>query len=337
MVLIRKNALTSAIGRQRADWSDLRVFYAVVEMGSITQAAAALGLTQPTVTRRIEDLETRLGAKLLNRTPEGLSLTEAGELVYDRVLTMERSAGAIERLVFNKDREDEGKVGVMAPDGVASFILAPNLPDFLRTNPRITVSLDCGFWPDSPLSTDIDISLQFDPVTNPDVQAVPIATFHYGLYAARSYVDLYGAPTSLAQSAEHRYVHHPAQKRQKENWGNKWVAFQGLANVSFESNCSAATLAAIKHGAGIGALPTAIYEVEPDLVMLDLPTTLKTTLWMCFHRDAARTTRVRRVMDWMEQLFDQRTKPWFRSEFIHPSEFAGWTHALTAEAEESAA
>ncbi len=332
MVLIRKNALTSVIGRQRADWSDLRVFYAVVEMGSITQAAAALGLTQPTVTRRIEELEGRLGAKLINRTAEGLSLTEAGELVYDRVLTMERSAGAIERLVFNKDREDEGRVGVLAPDGVASFILAPNLPDFLRTNPKISVSLDCGFWPDSPLSSEIDVTLQFDPVSNPDVAATPIATFHYGLYAAQSYIDLYGKPTSLAQSAEHRYIHHPAQKRQKDKWDAKSVAFQGLANVAFESNCSAATLAAIKNGAGIGALPTAIYEVEPDLVMLDIPSQLKTTLWMCVHREAVRTARIRRVMDWMGTVFDQRTKPWFRSEYVPPSEFATWGNAITAEA-----
>jgi DNA-binding transcriptional LysR family regulator len=329
MVLIRKNALTSAIGRQRADWSDLRVFYAVVELGSITQAAAALGLTQPTVTRRIEELEGRLGAKLLNRTAEGLSLTEAGELVYDRVLTMERSAGAIERLVFNKDREEEGRVGVLAPDGVAAFILAPNLPDFLRTNPKIAVSLDCGFWPDSPLSSEIDVSLQFDPVSNPDVIATPIATFHYGLYASQSYIDLYGAPASLAQSAEHRYIHHPAQKRQKEKWGQKWQAFQGLAQVSFESNCSAATLAAIKNGAGIGALPTAIHEVEPDLVMLDLPHGVKATLWMCVHSDAVRTARIRRVMDWMTSIFDQRTKPWYRSEFVHPSEFATWSTVTT--------
>jgi DNA-binding transcriptional LysR family regulator len=324
MVLIRKNALTSVIGRQRADWSDLRVFYAVVEMGSITQAAAALGLTQPTVTRRIEELEGRLGAKLLNRTAEGLSLTEAGELVYDRVMTMERSAGAIERLVFNKDREEQGRVGVLAPDGVAAFVLAPNLPDFLRTNPKISVSLDCGFWPDSPLSSEIDVSLQFDPVSNPDIVATPIATFHYGLYAAQSYIDLYGAPTSLAQSTEHRYIHHPAQKRQKEKWDSKALAFQGMVNISFESNSSAATLAAIRNGAGIGALPTAIYEVAPELVMLDMPHQLKTTLWMCVHRDASRTARIKRVMEWVGTVFDQRAKPWFRTEFIPPSEFPDW-------------
>jgi DNA-binding transcriptional LysR family regulator len=331
MTLIRKNALTSGIGRHRADWSDLRVFWAVVELGSITQAATALSLTQPTVTRRIEELETRLGTKLLNRTPEGLAMTEAGQLVYDQVLTMERSASAIERLVLNKDRQDEGRVGILAPDGVAGFVLAPALPDFLRTNPKIFISLDCGFWPDSPLSQDVDISLQFDESSNPDVIATPVATFHYGLYAAREYIDLYGAPTSLAQSAGHRYVHHPAQKRQKEKWTRKFEAFQGLATISFESNSSAATLAAIKHGAGIGALPTAIHAVEPDLVMLDVPPFAKAVLWMCMHRDVAKTARIKRVTDWIGEVFDQRTKPWYRAEFVHPSEFAGWSKPAKAQ------
>lgn len=331
MALIRKNALHSGIGRHRADWSDLRVFWAVVELGSVTQAATALGLTQPTVTRRLEELEHRLGAKLLNRTPDGLSLTEAGALVHDQVTTMERSAAAVERLVLDKDREEEGRVGLLAPDGVAGFVIAPALPDFLRANPKISISLDCGFWPDSPLSSEVDIALQFDPVTNPDVQAIPVATFHYGLYAARSYIDLYGAPTTLAQCADHRYVHHPAQKRQKDKWGPKTEAFQMLANVSFESNSSAATLMAIRNGAGIGALPTAIHAVDPDLVMLDLPSFAKAELWMCMHRDAARTGRIKRVTDWLGEVFDQRTKPWYRAEFIHPSEFAAWTPPAKAQ------
>ena len=85
MAPIRKRDLLRGVARQRADWSDLRVFWAVVELGNFTQAARALGMTQPTVTRRIDDLENRLGAKLLHRDAGAVSLTQAGELVYDVV------------------------------------------------------------------------------------------------------------------------------------------------------------------------------------------------------------------------------------------------------------
>jgi len=290
-------------------------------------------MTQPTVTRRIDDLEVRLGAKLLHRDAGTLTLTAAGELVFDHVSTMESTSSAIERLVFNKDREEEGQVGIVAPDAVGSFVLAPALSDFLRINPKITLSLDCGFYPESVVSGHVDIALQFDEATNPEVVARPLAFFHYALFASQSYLDTYGVPTSWGGVADHRYVHHAAQQRQKNQWALKFAAFQGLANVAFEANSSAATLLAVKHGAGIGAMPTAVYSVAPELVMLDIAPIARLTLWMCVHRDLARSARIRRVSEWLTTVFDARTRPWYRPEFIHPSEFEEWTSpALAGEA-----
>jgi DNA-binding transcriptional LysR family regulator len=331
MGVMRKKNLRRAVTRQRADWSDLRVFWAVVELGSFTQAAQALGMTQPTVTRRIEDLENRLGTKLLHRDAGAITLTEAGELAYDQVGTMESCSASIERLVLNKDKEEEGRVGLLAPDAVGGFILAPSLPDFMRTNPRISLSLDCGFWPDSVINGHVDIALQYDEGGGSDVVATPIAYFHWALFASRAYLDLYGAPTSFGAVADHRYVHHSAQHRQKDGWATKFAAFQGLANVTFESNSSAATLLAVKYGAGIGAMPTVVGDIEPDLVMLDIHPIARLTLWMCVHRDTARLARVRRVTEWLQTVFDARTKPWYRPEFIHPSEFADWPGRTVAD------
>jgi DNA-binding transcriptional LysR family regulator len=330
---IQKKELMRGVARHRADWSDLRVFWAVVELKSFTQAARALGMTQPTVTRRLEDLENRLGAKLLHRDAAGLTLTQAGELVYDHVATMESSSSAIERLVFNKDRQEEGHVGMVASDAVGAFILAPALPDFLRKNPKITVSLDCGFYPESVISGHADISLQFEEATGAEVISTPMAYFHYALFASQSYLDLYGSPTSWGGVADHRYVHHAPHQMQKSQWALKFVAFQGLANVCFESNSSAATLMAVKNGAGIAAMPTAVCSVEPSLVMLDMPPIARVTMWMCIHRDLARSARIKRVMEWLEESFDARTKPWFRPEFVPPAHFATWGASAGAGAE----
>jgi DNA-binding transcriptional LysR family regulator len=328
---MRKNDLIRAVTRQRADWSDLRVFWAVVELKSFTQAARALGMTQPTVTRRMDDLERRLGAKLLHRDAGALSLTEAGEMVYDQVATMESCSASIERLVVNKDREEEGRVGLLAPDAVGGFILAPALPDFVRINPKISLSLDCGFWADSVVSGHVDIALQFDESASPDVVATPIAHFHYALFASRAYLDIYGAPTSWGGVADHRYVHHSAQSRQKDEWASKFIAFRDLANVTLESNSSAATLLAVKNGAGIGAMPTVVGDIEPELVMLEFAPIARVTLWMCVHRETARLARVRRVTEWLRTVFDARTKPWYRPEFVHPSEFADWPRRVRTE------
>jgi DNA-binding transcriptional LysR family regulator len=318
---LRKSTDEMTSLRQRAAWDDLRVFFYVIETGSFSAAAAALGLTPSTVSRRMDDLEVRLSAQLLVRTPAGVHPTEAGEAILDHVRTMERSAGAIERLVVGHDRKGEGRVGIFAPDGIGAFILMPELAAFHRENPKITLALDCGLWADSPLKGQIDLSLQFDEDKQPDIVSETLATIHYCLFASRSYLDTYGWPRTLADVATARFVHHSAQKRQPETWNSKTAALLAMADPSLQTNSSAAMLMAIQGGAGIGPMATAAVLFCPDLVALDFPPVASPKLWVRYHCDLARTARVKRVLDWLKSVFDPKTKPWFRPEYLHPSTF----------------
>jgi DNA-binding transcriptional LysR family regulator len=321
MPAIQKTAPLPAPARQKADWDDLRVFFYVVKSGSLTGAAAVLGLTQPTVTRRLDELEARLGAQLLIRGPGRIALTEAGDEVYDRVLTMERSAAAIERLVVNQDRRPEGRVGLSAPDGVAGFFLAPKVAEFQRENPKILLSINSGIWADAPLRAPTDISLQYLEETGADMIVAEVATVHYVLVASRQYLDLYGEPRSLADIALTRYIHHSAQKHQPGTWDSKTASILELTDPSLETNSSLAMLSAIKYGGGVGPVPTALLTLEPELVVLDAPPVASPKLWMTYHMNVSRSARIRRVADWIRTVFDARTHPWFRTEFVHPSEF----------------
>lgn len=91
----------------RADWSDVRVFWAVAELGSFGAAARALRLGLTTVTRSVERLEAKLNAKLLNRTRQGVTLTEAGALAYDQALSIERIVERLEDEVADSKRSAE--------------------------------------------------------------------------------------------------------------------------------------------------------------------------------------------------------------------------------------
>lgn len=306
---------------QKATWDDLRVFYHVVETGSLTGAARVLGLTQPTVSRRIEDLESRLGARLLIRGPSGITPTEAGLAVHDHVRTMERSADSIERLIDTQERSDTGRVGLAVPDGVGAYFVIPKIAEFQRENPGIMLTMDCGLWPDSPLVGHTDIALQYDDDKQTDTVSTPIATVHYVLAASRSYLETYGYPKTWADVANGRFIHHSAQKRQTETWNPKTLALQGLSDPALTTNSSAVMVEAILHGAGMGPLPTALFPTSPQLVMLDFPRLAAPKLSLRYHVDARRSPRVRRVIDWLRGVFDPRTHPWFRAEFIPPSEF----------------
>lgn len=309
------------IGRQRIDWSDLRVFLAVAETGSFSGAAKALGLTQPTVSRRLDELETRLNAQLVVRGMQGVALTEAGELIRDHVITMERSAQAIERLALSRDKRDEGRVRLSAPDGLAAFWLAPRLAEFQRENPKIAISLDAGLWPSIELGGESDISLQFEESKHVDRVVTRLATYHYALFASPEYVSLYGTPRTMAEVADHRVIHHVAQRHQPETWHPKAAALQTLWSSQIETNSSTAVVFAVRAGAGIAALPTMALSFAPELVMLGDQPLAKLTLWLVHHSDAAKTERLRRVIDWLRQIFDNRTNPWYREEYVPPSEF----------------
>jgi DNA-binding transcriptional LysR family regulator len=299
----------------------VRLFWAVAESGSFGAAARSLNVGLSTVTRAVDRLESRLNAKLLVRGPQGVALTEAGSVAYDRALSMERVAQQLEHDIADAERRPEGRVKLAAPDGIGGAYLTPLMAEFLRANPKIDLVIDCGFWSNYGLEGDIDLTLTFEESTRPDVTSTKLATFHYGLFASREYLDLYGTPQTLAESVSRSYVHHAAQIHKRDDWRPGTAAMQDLAQKRIETNSSAVSLAAIKHGAGIGPLPTAVLAIEPTLVMLDLPVLASLSLWLVCHRDIGRSARIRCVADWLKEVFDPRTKPWFRSEFIHPREF----------------
>ncbi|MDR3506308.1 MAG: LysR family transcriptional regulator [Caulobacteraceae bacterium] len=306
--------------RRKADWTDIRLFWAVARLGSFGAAARTLDMGLTTITRAVDRLEERLNTKLLIRGPQGVTLTEAGERAYDSALTMERAAESFEHQVSNSENTVEGRVRLAAPDGLAGVFLPPHMPEFLRANPRIDLVIDCGLWPDRPMLGEIDMSLTFTEPKNPDMVAIPLAYFHYTLFASREYLELYRKPTTAEEVASHPYVHHAAQDHNRETWHPRTAAFQDFLRKRIVTNSSAVSFFAIRQGAGIGPLPTAILALDPNLVMLDLPVeTMR--LWLVRHRDAGRSARVRAVIDWLREVFDAKRQPWYRAEFVHPREF----------------
>jgi DNA-binding transcriptional LysR family regulator len=310
--------------RRKAEWTDVRLFWAVAEMGSFGAAARRLGAGLTTVTRGVDRLEKQLGAKLFVRGPQGVSLTRAGTLAYERALSMERMAEGLEQDLAGIEEALEGRVNLSAPDGVAGMFLSPAIAEFLRANPKIDLAIDCGLWRDNPLAGDVDLTLTFDAPKNPDVIAVPLAHFHYGVFASREYLELYGMPASYEETVQHPYVHHVGQDHRREQVSARVASFIEFMRWRVDTNSSAVSFATVKYGGGLGAMPTAILALDPSLVMLEAPPLASIKLWLVYHREVAKSARVRCVIDWLKDVFDARTKPWYRAEFIHPREFAAY-------------
>jgi len=301
------------------EWSNIRIFLAVAEHGSLSSAAKQLGINQSTVSRRISELEHELGAPLLQRSGGGAHLTDMGREVVRHAAMMERGAAAIEAAVARRDDREAGEVHLAAPDGLAAFWLAPRLVDLHREAPQLRLKIDSGLWPGDPLGNPCaDLTLSFDRNEHPEAVAQPLATLHYALFASRDYLDRHGAPRTAAEVPSHRILHHVAQSRQPEGWDRRSQALQQLSERGLETNSSAVIMNAVRAGAGIAALPTAVLEFAPELVMI-LPEPLaRLRLYLLRPRREQCAARVRRTIDWLESIFDPERYPWWREDYCPP-------------------
>src|SRR5690606_33030317 len=112
---------------------------------------------------------------------------------------------------------------------------------------------------------------------------------------------------------------HAAQVYQRDEKG---AAFQMMSQQRIRTNSSFVSFQSIREGAGIGGLPTSILSIDPTLVMLDGLVMGPVTLWMVRRREIAKSARVKQVAAWLEEVFDQKTQPWYREEYIAPADFA---------------
>ena len=299
------------------------MFWAVVRSGSFAAAARALDCALTTITRAVDRLEQALNTKLIERGPQGVTLTDAGEKIYDLAYTMERSAEALEKLVLNSESALEGRVKIAARDGLAELILSPQLLPFLEEHPNIDVMLDTAHQSDRPMAGEVDLTLTFAPPTQPDLVSAPLAHFHFNFFAAQAYLDGHGTPRSISELPGHAYIHHVAHIPVAHDPEGRRLAFMKLLRWRFVTNSSASSFNAIRSGAGLSILPTAVLSIAPELVMLDMPVT-SLQLWLVRHRDVGKSARIRQVEIWLRQVFDARTQPWYRAEFIHPRDFPGF-------------
>lgn len=124
------------------DLNDLYFFASVVQHGGFSAAARVIGVEKSRLSRRVADLERRLGVRLLQRSTRNLALTEAGQRFYAQCVAAVEGAQAAYESVAELRREPAGTVRVSCPVVMAQSYLAPILPGYLATHPKVMVVID---------------------------------------------------------------------------------------------------------------------------------------------------------------------------------------------------
>jgi DNA-binding transcriptional LysR family regulator len=282
------------------EWDDVRIFLAIARHGSLTAAARAVRVTQPTMGRRLEVLEDRLGVRLFDRTPTGAALTEFGNSILPDAERMELAALSLERHVAGRDTGLEGTVRVTCVDWFGVHVLAPLISGFAGQYPAIMVELAADSRVYNLARRETDIAIRFAGFDQNGVIQRRIGEIGYGLYAAGDYLERCGVPDFATGCDGHTLItmHEEANYLAEVRWLLERAAPR--ARIGFRSSNRDAQAKAALAGVGLAILPRCMADRRPELQRLEPKSPPPgREVWLGYHEDMRETPRIRAVANFI--------------------------------------
>jgi len=180
---------------QTIEPNDLLLFARVVEAGSFSRAAERVGMPKSTVSRRLAELERRLGERLMLRTTRKLALTEFGQNVLDHARQVATEVEGTLALALHRQALPSGRLRVTMPGDLANLALGRMLADFAKAHPAISLEVDLSPRRVDLIAENFDLALRMgDLPDDSQLAARRVALFTSGLYAAPSFLRAHGEP-----------------------------------------------------------------------------------------------------------------------------------------------
>ena len=177
----------------------LAIFVAVVEAGSLTAAAARLGLAKTMVSTHMQRLEAEVGASLLVRTTRRLGVTEAGRAFYEASVKILRATQEALTAIGGETAPVRGTLRVSSPIDYGSLAVAPALVELRRTHPQLDVELLCTDQYVDLIADGIDVAIRLGRLADSNYRAVKLGSFVKWIVASPEFVDIWGEPQTPAE------------------------------------------------------------------------------------------------------------------------------------------
>ena len=189
-------------------YEEMQNFVRVVEAGSISKAAEQLGLAKSGVSRRLAELEKRLGVLLLTRTTRRSSLTEAGRTYYEGAVRLLSDVAELDTLVAVSEASLEGRLRLAAPLSFGLAHLTPAIEAFARTHPGVLVDLDFSDRQIDLVAQGVDLAVRIAELRDSSLKARSICPIRLMLCASPDYLDRHGTPGRPEELSRHRVLHY---------------------------------------------------------------------------------------------------------------------------------
>jgi DNA-binding transcriptional LysR family regulator len=280
----------------RFDWNRARAFLVTAEEGSLSAAARALGMAQPTLGRQVSALEEELDTVLFERVGRGLRLTAGGADLLEHVRNMGEAANRVSLSASGQSQTIEGSIAITASEVNSAFLLPPILARLRREHPGVEVKVVASNAVRDLRRREADIALRNGRPTDPNLIATRLRDTPARLYATPGYLKRIGHPKT------------PADLRRADFIGFDERFIDGINAMGFaltrknfpiytESHLVLWEL--VKSGLGIGVIIEEVGDAEP-LVERVLPSfVIPVPAWLVSHREVHTSRRVRMVFDLM--------------------------------------
>ncbi|UNK40864.1 LysR family transcriptional regulator (plasmid) [Shinella sp. H4-D48] len=293
-----------------------RIFCRVVECSSFTKAADTLGMPRSSVSAAVQELETRVSARLLQRTTRRVSPTQEGLALYERCQRLIFDVEEAENLFRHNAAQPSGMLRIDVPGRIGRLIIAPALPGFLERYPKIDISLGVTDRAVNLFEDSLDCVLRVGPLSDSGLIARPIGKLALINVASPAYLARHGTPASPADLAAHWAVNYASPSSGRvEDW--EWQEDGALRTLSVKSrvtvNSAEAYIACCLAGLGLIQIPAydvrrhleagELVEVMPEQRPEPMPMTL-----LYPHRQFL-SQRLQVFIEWLEALLKRHLLP----------------------------
>lgn len=288
----------------------MRIYVQVADLASFTRAADSLGLPKTSASAAVQQLENRLGTRLLHRTTRRVEMTQDGRLFRERCQDLLADMDELDSLFRQSPQTLRGRLRVDLPTGMARNVVIPALPAFLAAHPDLELELGSTDRRVDLVREGFDCVLRIGTLSDSSLVARPLGHLPQLNCASPAYVHQYGLPQTLADLARHRLVHYAGSFGSRipgfeyvEAGETRFVEMPGALTVNNSEAYQAACLA------GLGIIQAPAIGMRPLIatgqlveVMTDFPAAPMPVSLVYAHRRHL-PQRVKIFMDWLaEQL-----------------------------------
>ncbi|NBF04560.1 LysR family transcriptional regulator [Pseudomonas sp. Fl5BN2] len=267
------------------NWDWYRSFLAVLESGSLSAAGRAMGLSQPTVGRHIDLLESALGLKLFIRSFDGFAPTEAALELRPYLLQVAAGEAALRRVASSHGAGVQGCVRLSASEIIGVEVLPPILAALRQQHPQLVIELVLSNRADDLLQRQADIAVRMFRPTQEALLVRRVAGIELGLHAHHDYLAQQGIPTSLADLSDHALIGFDTETAFIRGLQQQYPMLT-RGRFALRSDSDLAQLAAIRAGFGIGVCQSLLASADPRLVrVLADVFAPRLETWVAMHED----------------------------------------------------